>query len=148
MNLRPRRRPVPAIPIVSLIDIMVILLIFFIATTTFNDAKKQVKIALPTSDSLGETAPAQEVRKALAITEKEAIFLDNTPVEITQLADALIALKKREPALKLELQADKKTSLGLLLKVWDALRKAGHPVNDVPARILGGQEASGSPGTQ
>ncbi|GAA5134087.1 TonB system transport protein ExbD [Prosthecobacter algae] len=148
MNLRPRRRPVPAIPIVSLIDIMVILLIFFIATTSFNDAKKQVKITLPTSDSLGETAPVQEVRKALAITEKEEIFLDNTPVEITQLADALLALKKREPALKLELQADKKTSLGLLLKVWDALRKAGHPVNDVPARILGGQGATNIPATQ
>lgn len=55
LNLRPKRRPVPAIPIVSLIDIMVILLIFFIATTTFREKKVQMKINLPDSKTMGAT---------------------------------------------------------------------------------------------
>ncbi len=139
MNLRPRRRPVPAIPIVSLIDIMVILLIFFIATTSFNDAKKQVKVTLPTSESLGESVPQQEQRKALTITQAQEIFLDGTPVKVEDLGAALLKLKEQNPGVKLELQADTQTSLGLLLKVWDALRKGGHSVNDVPARILSTQ---------
>ncbi|WP_395746132.1 ExbD/TolR family protein [Prosthecobacter sp.] len=54
MNLRPKRRPVPMIPIVSLIDIMVILLIFFVATTTFRKENTQVKITLPESKTMGE----------------------------------------------------------------------------------------------
>lgn len=135
MNLRPRRRAVPAIPIVSLIDIMVILLIFFIATTTFNVDKKEVKITLPQSKSLGETTPKQEIRKTLAITKTRDLILDGQKVEAGGLAAAILRLKDRNPTLKLELQADTETSLGLLMNVWDALREAGYSVNDVPARI-------------
>lgn len=135
MNLRPRRRAVPAIPIVSLIDIMVILLIFFIATTTFNVDKREVKITLPQSKSLGETTPKQEVRKTLAITKTRELILDGQTVPADSLAAAILKLKDQNPALKLELQADTETSLGLLMNVWDALREAGYSVNDVPARI-------------
>lgn len=135
MNLRPRRRPVPAIPIVSLIDIMVILLIFFIATTSFNEEKKQVKITLPQSKSLGENVPREDVRKTLAITKTQELILDGTPVTQEGLAAAIKKLKEVDPNLKLELQADTEASLGVLMKAWDGLREAGYPVNDVPARI-------------
>ncbi len=135
MNLRPRRRPVPAIPIVSLIDIMVILLIFFIATTTFNEEKKQVKITLPQSKALGENVPKQDVRTTLAITKDKQLILDGNPVEADKLAEAIIRLKKDNPAVKLELQADTDAALGMLMKVWDSLREAGYSINDVPARI-------------
>jgi biopolymer transport protein ExbD len=37
--------------------------------------------------------------------------------------------------MKLELQADTTAALGVLVKVWDALREAGYSINDVPARI-------------
>jgi biopolymer transport protein ExbD len=136
MNLRPtHRRPVPTIPIVSLIDIMVILLIFFIATTTFRREKTHLKIALPESKAMGGTAAIPEVRTAIAITEDQKIFLDGQPVEVDKLAGALIALKSARPGAKLELEADTSTSLGILIKVWDALRAAGYSINDVPARI-------------
>lgn len=135
MNLRPRRRPVPAIPIVSLIDIMVILLIFFIATTTFREKKTEVKITLPQSKSLGENTPQMETRKTLAITKTQEMILDGTPVAMDKLAAAILKLKEQNPGVKLELQADTETALGGLMKVWDALREAGYSINDVPARI-------------
>ncbi len=136
MNLRPKRRPVPMIPIVSLIDIMVILLIFFVATTTFRkDEKKQMKITLPESKSLGGTATAPETRVAISIDEHQKIFLDGKAVELEELAAAINSLKAAQPGLKLELQADTTSALGVLVKVWDALRDAGYSINDVPARI-------------
>ncbi len=135
LNLRPRRRPVPAIPIVSLIDIMVILLIFFIATTTFREKKMQVKINLPQSKTMGAAAPSEEVRKSILVTPTKELFLDGNPVEVSKLAAALTQLKAGNPAAKLELQADTETPLGLLVQIWDALRTAGFSVNDVPARI-------------
>ena len=64
LNLRRRRHPVPTIPIVSLIDIMVVLLIFFVATTTFKKQKTQMQIALP--QSKGEKAAL----------DPEVLFLD------------------------------------------------------------------------
>ena len=135
MNLRPRRRPVPMIPIVSLIDIMVILLIFFIATTTFKKDKAQVKITLPESKSLGGVTQAPESRVAISINKEQKIFLDGKPVELEKLAVAITSLKEAKPGMKLELQADTTAALGVLVKVWDALRDAGYSINDVPARI-------------
>jgi biopolymer transport protein ExbD len=135
MDIRPKRRHVPMIPIVSLIDIMVILLIFFIATTTFKKDKTQVKITLPESKSLGGAAQAAEARVSISIDEQQKIFLDGKPVELEQLAAAITALKATKPDLKLELQADTTAALGVLVKVWDSLREAGFSINDVPARI-------------
>ncbi len=135
LNLRPRRRPVPAIPIVSLIDIMVILLIFFIATTTFREKKVQVKINLPQSKSMGASAPSEEVRKSILVTPSKELFLDGNPVKVEGLAAALTRLKTSQPDSKLELEADTETPLGMLVSIWDALRDAGFSINDVPARI-------------
>ena len=135
MNLRPKRRPVPTIPIVSLIDIMVILLIFFVATTTFEKDRTEVKITLPESKTLGGEAKAAEARVAISIDEEQHVFLDGKPVELEQLAAAITAMKESKPDMKLELQADTTAALGNLVKVWDALRQAGYSINDVPARI-------------
>lgn len=135
MNLRPRRRPVPTIPIVSLIDIMIILLIFFVATTTFKKEKTQVKITLPESKSLGGATQAPEERVAISIDKEQKIFLDGKPVELDKLAIAITSLKDAKPGMRLELQADTTAALGILVKVWDALREAGYSINDVPARI-------------
>jgi len=135
MNLRPRRRPVPTIPIVSLIDIMVILLIFFIATTTFRKEKTHLKIALPESNGMGGAAAQPDVRTAITITKEQKLFLDGQPIELEKLAAALTTLKESKPGTKLELEADTDSALGVLVKVWDALRSAGYSINDVPARI-------------
>lgn len=135
MNLRRQRRPVPMIPIVSLIDIMVILLIFTTATTTFKKNKTQMQIALPESKNMGTTTSKPDARLTLAITKEQKIFLDSNPVEVEQLADALSKLRASNPGVKLELEADTATALGVLVKVWDGLKAAGININDVPARI-------------
>jgi biopolymer transport protein ExbD len=135
MDLRRRRRPVPAIPIVSLIDILVILLIFFIATTTFRQNKMHVKIALPESKAMGGEAAAQESRVAITITKDKEVLLAGEMVALEGLAEALKELKQLKPQVKLELEADTDSALGILVKVWDALREAGFSINEVPARI-------------
>ena len=118
-----------------MIDIMVILLIFFIATTTFREKKVQVKINLPESKTMGATESTSEVRKAITLTKTQELFLDGNPVQIDKLAEALKKMKETQPGVKLELEADTDTALGVLMKVWDGLRAAGFSINDVPARI-------------
>ncbi len=135
MNLRPRRRPVPTIPIVSLIDIMVVLLIFFVATTTFKKQKTQMQVALPQSKSMGASVQEAEVRTTLTITKKNEVFLDSEPVKVEELGASLQKLKGAQPGVKLELEADTEAALGVLVQVWDALKSAGIPINEVPARI-------------
>jgi biopolymer transport protein ExbD len=137
MNLRPRRRPVPAIPIVSLIDIMVVLLIFFVATTTFRKDKTVMQITLPESKSMGAASPtnAPELRLTIGISKDKQVSLDGKVIPIDALAKALIDQRSSQPNLKFELEADTDSPLGLLIKVWDALKAAGIPITDVPARL-------------
>lgn len=138
MDLRRKKKPAPIIPIVPLVDILVVLLMFFIATTTFKnkaDKVNHLQISLPQSNALGAATPQKESRKTLAITKDKKIFLDGNEVVESVLAAALKEMKTSLPGVKLELQADQDTPLGLLVKVWDALKAAGWSVNDVPARI-------------
>ncbi|MEY4485419.1 MAG: hypothetical protein RL693_2871 [Verrucomicrobiota bacterium] len=148
MNLRPRKRNSPVIPIVALVDILIITLLFIVATTTFRKSKPktQVQINLPQSSGLGSTTPSKEVRKTLAITQDRKVVLDGTEVADADLAAALKRMKDADPTTKLELQADQDTPLGMLVKVWDALKIAGFPINDVPARIQRAAQAAGAPG--
>ena len=139
MELRHRKKPAPIIPIVPLVDILVVLLMFFIATTTFKskaDKARHLQVSLPQSNALGTAAPQKETRKTLSITNDKKIFLDGNEVNEAGLAAALKEMKTALPAMKLELQADQDTPLGLLVKVWDALKASGWSINDVPARIL------------
>jgi len=138
MDLRRKKRPTPIIPIVPLVDILVVLLMFFIATTTFKskaDKAHHLQVSLPQSNALGAAVPQKEARKTLAITKDKKVFLDGNEVGEAGLAAALKEMKTALPGMKLELQADQDTPLGLLVKVWDALKAAGWSINDVPARI-------------
>ncbi len=138
MDLRRRKRASPIIPIVPLVDILVVLLMFFIATTTFKKKAEKahhLQVSLPQSSAFGVADSGKESRKSIAITSDKKIYLDGNETPEAGLAEALIELKAITPGLKLELQADQDAPLGLLVKIWDALKAAGFSINDVPARI-------------
>jgi biopolymer transport protein ExbD len=63
MNLRPQRRDTPDINLTPLIDVVFLLLIFFMVSTTFND-NARLGLELPHAD--GE-APAAEERRFLEV---------------------------------------------------------------------------------
>ena len=138
MNLRPRRRTSPTIPIVTLVDILTVVLLFFVATTTFKPKKSKAvefKVNLPGAAELGDAAATKESRISLSIANDNKIYLDGQPSETDKLSDALKALRQKSPGAKLELQADEKAPLGLVVKVWDSLKKAGYSVGDVPVGL-------------
>jgi biopolymer transport protein ExbD len=135
MNLRPKKRAVPQIPIVSLIDIMVILLIFFIATTTFRQTKTHMQVALPQSKGVGSSNSAEDSRLGITITKEQKVYLAGEETALEQLGTRLADLLKARPAARFELEADTEANLGVLVQVWDSLREAGIRINDVPARI-------------
>ncbi|MBI5462507.1 MAG: biopolymer transporter ExbD [Gammaproteobacteria bacterium] len=63
MNLRPSRRDDPDINITSLIDVVLLLLIFFMVSTTFT-REAQLQVDLPKAS----TEPAEAPKKVLEIT--------------------------------------------------------------------------------
>lgn len=129
-----RHRPL-VVPIISLIDILALLLVFFIITSTFREAKSFANITLPSTVALS-TRTSAEARMELAIGADSRIWLGAEEVAVERLAAQLKQLKAERPDVKLELKADENAPLKTLVAVWDALTRAGIRVKDVPARIL------------
>lgn len=126
-----RKRRAPSIIIVSLIDILAILLIFFIVTTTFQKNQPQLQINLPESKT-AEQAPAENSQPlVLRIKSAEQITLDEKPVTLESLADALRTLRVAAPARPIAMQADREAPFGVVVKALDALRDAG--IKNIPA---------------
>jgi len=134
VKLQESHRKTPEVPIIALIDILAILLIFFIVTTTFKKSRPVLEIDLPTVKEL----PSQSVsdtRAVLAVSKEGEITLDGAVVEAEALAAALQSFKEQNPEGKLELEADETVNLSQLFFIWDALTKADIEIKDVPARI-------------
>jgi biopolymer transport protein ExbD len=117
---KPRRAP--TIIIVALIDILVVLLIFFMVSTTFI-RQPAVQITLPKSKTGTEVKREQGL--VLTIAPDGRLFLNLQPVELVQLTDRLRAAKAQDPNVVLELRADQKTTLDIVISVVDAANLAG-----------------------
>jgi biopolymer transport protein ExbD len=122
------------VPIVPMIDILFILLVFFIVSTTFKKARDVLRIELPTVRQI-PTDKTVEARSVIAVDALGNITLDSLAVPEGLLESYLAAYQKQNPGRKLELEADKKLPLERLLQVWDSLTKAGIKISEVPARI-------------
>jgi biopolymer transport protein ExbD len=128
-----RKRRAPSIIIVSLVDILTILLIFFVVSTTFKKDQPEVQINLPESKT-ATTAPAELEHAILTVSENDEIKLDGKTVAVEDLESAVRNLSETRRT-SLALQADKKASFGIIVKVMDALKLAG--VKNLPAFTRG-----------
>jgi biopolymer transport protein ExbD len=133
MKFAVRKRRAPTIIIVSLVDILTILLIFFVVSTTFKKDQPEVKINLPESKTATQ-APAEAEHVIVTVDQSDEIKLDNKAIAVDQLEAAVRELPDERRA-TLVLQADKKASFGIIIKVMDALKLAG--VRNLPAFTRG-----------
>jgi biopolymer transport protein ExbD len=123
------------VPIVPMIDILFIVLIFLIVSTTFKKPRTILPIELPTVRDVASTEVIDD-RSVLTVDKEGRMTLDTLAVPDVVLLDAYLkAFLKENPGRKLELEADKEIPLEKLLEVWDALTRAGIPIKEVPARI-------------
>lgn len=129
MNFAVKKRRAPVIIIVSLVDILIILLIFFVVSTTFKKDQPEVQINLPESKT-AQKRPSELEHAIVSIDQNDEIKLDERAVSVDELEGAVRDLPEPRKS-TLALQADKKASFGIIIKVMDALKLAG--VRNLPA---------------
>jgi biopolymer transport protein ExbD len=122
------------VAVIPMIDILFVLLVFFIVSTAFKKPRDTLRIELPTVHEVPSEA-LTDTRSVIAVNALGNVTLDSLAVPEGLLESYLIAYQKENPGRKLELEADRKLPLERLLQVWDALTQAGIEIKDVPARI-------------
>ena len=120
-----KRRQAPAVIIVSLIDVLIVMLIFLVSSTTF---KKQpaVELTLPESAQGAPGDPSQPRPFVIEVTKASPhLHFKGKPVTATNLQAQLkaIALTNKQPGLAI--RADDKAPFGEIIKAMDAAKAAG-----------------------
>lgn len=127
MKFYTRKRRLPTVIIVALIDIFVILLIFVIVTTTFKRSQPSVAIKLPESTSRDEVPfETREKSITLQVSPEGTVVLGDQPLADNTLETMVAALRPLlEAERPLALEADTEAPFGVVLRVMDALKQAG-----------------------
>ncbi|MCE0524147.1 MAG: biopolymer transporter ExbD [Methylacidiphilales bacterium] len=128
MQFPRKARRSPAINIINLIDILIVLLIFYIATTVFKKSEPKIVIKVPSSTTA--TATQETPPSIIYVTSDSKIFLDDAPVEPEQLGDLLKSKIAANPSFKVDMKADAAAPFGMITKVLDAAHIAG--ISDLP----------------
>jgi len=120
VNVPASRRP--RIEMLPLIDIVFLLLVFFIYAMLSMAVHRGLPVVLPTSSSA-----AMEKKTVLSITIKAdgSIYLDKKPVEIEALATVLKKQASDKHEANVMLFADKGLPYQRLFNVLDQIRMAG-----------------------
>ena len=104
-----------------MLDIVFIMLIFFIVTTSFVK-ESGIEVNRPNA----ETAERNEKGNILvAISENNEIYIDRRKVELSAIRPNIIRLRAENPEGAVIIQADKASQTGLLVEAMDQIRLAG-----------------------
>lgn len=125
MNLRPHRKEELELNITPMIDVVFLLLIFFMVSTTF-ERESEIKITLPKVSQEGGETKSQVIQ--VAIDANERIYIDELPLEDARLATIRAAIAVggqglEEPAVVIK--ADSGVSHQTVVRVMDAARQSG-----------------------
>ena len=108
-----------SLDLTPLVDVVFLLLIFFMVSTVFVDFKRRIDISLPTS----KVSIPDETPKALEleITIDKQVFLNGNKVSLKSLESALkkIDVDKKKAAI---IRADKNLPYGDVIKVMGMLQ--------------------------
>lgn len=107
--------------IAPLIDVVFLLLIFFMLTSNFV-IQSGINVSLPKAIT-SEVIASEHV--IVSVTAQDLIFLNDKPITIEQLTSELRQAAREDKSLLLK--ADTGASLGRVVEIWDLCRELGIP---------------------
>ena len=120
---RKHRNP-PSVIIVSLIDVLIVVLIFMMVATTFRQ-HPALRLALPESRQSAKPGDTGDTLIITIAKEEPHLHLGLRPVTLEKLLIELKASTARNPHVSLSIRADAGAPFGEVVKVMDAAKEAG-----------------------
>ncbi len=128
MNFRRgHAREAPEINLIPMIDVLLVIIIFLMLTTTYAKFSG-LEINLPTADATKQQEPPNEV--SVAVTATGQVLVNKVPLataDVAAIADALrrAAGAQKEPVIVIN--ADAKATHQAVVDVMQAAQAAGYP---------------------
>jgi biopolymer transport protein ExbD len=128
MQFRKTKRVDPRMDITSLIDVVLLLVVFFMLTTTFIGAPA-IKVNLPTSSAKEVSKEQREVK--VTITKDGKLYVDpaisgsGDPISLKELGKVLDKVARENPDAVVIIRADENTTHGNVVAVMEAAKNSG-----------------------
>jgi len=110
-----------AIDMTPMLDIVFILLIFFIVTATFLK-EAGIEVNRPEGSS---GRPQEKANIMIAITADDDIWMEKRRVDVRAVRANVERLKAENPEGTIVIQADEESSTGIVAEIMDSLNQAG-----------------------
>jgi biopolymer transport protein ExbD len=126
-RLAQKEKDEAAVDMTPMLDIVFIMLIFFIVTATFVK-QSGLEVIRPAA----ETAEDQRrVSILIAIGPGDSVWMDNKEVDVRAVRAGVEKLLAENPLGSVVIQADQKSKSGILMQVMDQVRQAGAPATAI-----------------
>ncbi len=123
MKLRSgQRRSASMVDLTPMIDVVFLLLIFFMVSTTFNVAAS-LKLELPQSHTTTEEQPPKQL--VVSIDQDGKLFVQREPVEDKDLRRRILNVTKGSKTFPVILRADAEARHKRVVLVMDTLQQLG-----------------------
>ena len=119
MSYFKRRFRKPYVNIVPLVDVLTVLLFFFIVTMQFKEFKV-LNITMPEIKTAGINQLDEQI--VIAIDEMGGIFYNGISVSIEQLSESLITANEMKADYSVLIMADERTELKKITELMDLCR--------------------------
>ena len=114
-----------SLSITPLIDVVFLLLIFFLVASRFSEEERQLDLNLPTvSEAMSATAPVNEI--VININAEGKFFIDGEFRQPEQIEQILARAKTNNPLSQaVVIRADKKTDWDFVITAMNLCKKVG-----------------------
>ena len=120
MSLITRRRRPPTINIVPLVDVLTVLLFFFLVTMQFKQ-NSTLNLVLPEIETAGSNQISENL--LLAISAEGELYLNHQLMEFEALAQAIQLAGQLNPEIPVLIMADEAVALKHVTRVMDLCRR-------------------------
>lgn len=114
----------PSLNLTPMIDVVFLLIIFFMVGTQFSKKERHIDIKLPGVSSLN-TMISVPPKREVVINGAGQVYLDGQGVSPLQLTERLAEMRRRYPDLAVAVRADEQAKQRDVLPVYGAINKAG-----------------------
>ena len=117
---RRERRMIRDINLVPLIDVLLVVLFFYMIISPMMSRGLDVNLPKSAANTV-----KQEERIVLTVTRRQELFVEKERVDIARLKDVLDSIRKTKPLINVYLRADRDAPYGAVVRVMDVVKRAG-----------------------
>lgn len=131
----------PTLNLTPMIDVVFLLIIFFMVGTKFTELERNVAVKVPQVNDLGALSPAPS-RRTINVYRDGRISLDRQFVTLEQLQSVLTAARREYDQLGVVVRGDADSSFQTVASVLSACRQAGVADMGISVRLASGAETN------